>query len=90
MKLVKGSPPNSEKAEPFDRHLRRLRKDLVKVVITLDRDVAEGLTKVCKEKHLIRDKFIERYMAYLSGMEDFKYSPLTWRLCAWLNVRFFY
>ena len=46
--------------EAFRRAIRTAQEtDLVPVGITLDRELAQKLTKVCAQKHVLRDEFVE-------------------------------
>ncbi len=65
---LKELKPNSENGEKYLRGMRRfLHDDFSKVNITLDEEVATKLDKVCREKRIPRDIFIEEFMVFLSN-----------------------
>lgn len=65
-------PANTEKSASFLAALSRTNKDKSKLVITLDKDVAEQLSAACKKKRISRDAFVESVIAFLTGTGDFE------------------
>lgn len=53
------APQGSALGERVLRTLNSHVKDLVRVGITLDSEVAKRITDVCSEKHVVRDHFLE-------------------------------
>ena len=52
----------------FRRTLRSHAKDLIRVGITLDTDVAKAMNDACSERHVLRDEFLEAFLADLDGV----------------------
>ena len=59
------APAGSKRGEHLLRALRSSEKDIVKVGITLDSEVAKAMTGACADKHVSRDLFMEACLAHL-------------------------
>lgn len=62
------APAGSKRGERVLRTLRSSEKDIVKVGITLDSKVAKDMTKVCADKHVLRDHFMQACLAHLDNV----------------------
>lgn len=62
------APAGSKRGELLLRTLRPSAKDVVRVGITLDSEVAKAMTKACADKHVLRDHFMEACLAHLDNV----------------------
>lgn len=58
-------PPNSPRAQRVLRQLRGAIPDKARIAITLDTELVKRINEVCAEKGIVRDAFIESYIAFL-------------------------
>jgi hypothetical protein len=62
------APAGSKRGELVLRTLRSGDKDIVRVGITLDSEVAKAMTEACADKHVLRDHFMEACLAHLDNV----------------------
>jgi hypothetical protein len=62
------TPARSKRGELVLRTLRSSEKDIVRVGITLDSEVAKRMTRVCADKHVLRDLFMQACLEHLDNV----------------------